>query len=164
MEQTDLERWLAAAARTMASAPTCWLVLCSSGGDFSARPMGPLPAEVDDVPWILRFITDGRSRKAARLRRGEPVVVLFQNDANEAYVKASGRARLRAANEDIAALWRSAYGAYFPTDEDRANAAFIEFEVESLELWIRGVTPEPSGLAPTCLERHSSTGWRTKSG
>ena len=124
MEQTDLERWLAAAARTMASAPTCWLVLCSSGGDFSARPMGPLPAEVDDVPWILRFITDGRSRKAARLRRGEPVVVLFQNDANEAYVKASGRARLRAANEDIAALWRSTCGVtrFFFSDGHFADA------------------------------------------
>jgi hypothetical protein len=29
-----------------------------------------------------------------------------------------------------------------------------------MELWIRGVTPEPFGLRPTILERDDGGGWR----
>ena len=36
---------------------------------------------------------------------------------------------------------------------DRANAIFVEVRIDSLELWIRGVTPEPFGLKTTRLER-----------
>jgi hypothetical protein len=30
-----------------------------------------------------------------------------------------------------------------------------------MELWIRGVTPEPFGLLPTVLERDAGGGWRS---
>jgi hypothetical protein len=34
--------------------------------------------------------------------------------------------------------WKSAYDAYFPSEADRANAIFVEVDVERMELWIRG--------------------------
>ena len=49
---------------------------------------------------------------------------------------------------------------YFPSEQDRANAAFVEIETERMELWIRGVTPEPFGLDTTTLERDKSGNWR----
>ena len=49
---------------------------------------------------------------------------------------------------------------YFPTEQDRANAIFVEVDVERMELWIRGVTPEPFGLRATILERDAGRGWR----
>ena len=56
--------------------------------------------------------------------------------------------------------WKPAYDAYFPTETDRASAIFVEVEVERMELWIRGVTPEPFGLRATVLERDAGVGWR----
>jgi len=61
---------------------------------------------------------------------------------------------------EVLPLWKSAYDVYFSTEQDRANASFVEIEVERMELWIRGVTPEPFGLFPTILERAASSGWR----
>jgi len=34
-----------------------------------------------------------------------------------------------------------------PTDLDRENAAFVDVEVERMDLWIKGVTPERSASA-----------------
>jgi hypothetical protein len=49
--------------------------------------------------------------------------------------------------------------AYFPTEKDRANAAFIEITVQQMDLWIRGITPEPFGLRPMKLERNAVGAW-----
>ena len=57
------------------------------------------------------------------------------------------------------ARWKAAYNAYFPSEQDRANAAFVEVDIERMELWIRGVTPEPFGLRATVLARDGG-GWR----
>jgi hypothetical protein len=46
----------------------------------------------------------------------------------------------------------------FVTD-DCAYAAFVEVAIERLELWIRGVTPEPFGMKTTVVERDGD-GWR----
>jgi hypothetical protein len=62
--------------------------------------------------------------------------------------------------QEIRARWKGAYGAYFPTTQDRRNAIFVKLDVERMELWIRGVTPEPYGLRPTVLERDVGRGWR----
>ena len=51
------------------------------------------------------------------------------------------------------------YDVYFPSEADRASAIFVEVEVERMELWIRGVTPEPFGLRATVLARDGG-GWR----
>jgi general stress protein 26 len=159
-DAADVDRLLAGAAKTMASARFCWLATSSEGEGFSARPMGRLPREDGDAEWTIRFLTDGRSHKAAQIRRSARVAVIFQHDADDAYVEVSGPARLREGASEVLPRWKSAYDVYFPTEQDRANASFVEIEVERMELWIRGVTPEPFGLFPTILERAASNGWR----
>lgn len=57
-------------------------------------------------------------------------------------------------------FWKDDYNVYFPDEENRANATFVEVNVERMELWIRGVTPEPFGLHPTILERDTTATWR----
>jgi hypothetical protein len=42
--------------------------------------------------------------------------------------------------------------------------AFLEIEAQRLELWIRGVTPEPFGLQTTTLERDGAGAWRLTRG
>ena len=61
---------------------------------------------------------------------------------------------------EVLSLWKDDYNVYFPDEENRANATFVEVNVERMELWIRGVTPEPFGLHPTILERDTTATWR----
>ena len=57
-------------------------------------------------------------------------------------------------------LWKEdAYVRYFPTEKDRENAGFIEVRIERMELWIRGVTPEPFGLHTTTLQCDQQRAW-----
>ena len=84
---------------------------------------------------------------------------MFQQNVDDAFVVLTGTATLLEQPSQVRQLWRQAYDAYFPTEADRANAAFAEVSVERMELWIRGVTPEPFGLRPTVLERGSGGAW-----
>ena len=124
------------------------------------RPMGRLPRGPGDDDWTIRFVTDGRSRKAADIRRAPEVALLFQRDADDVYVALTGAARLLTRESEVRRRWKDAYAPFFPTETDRANAAFFEVEARRLELWIRGVTPEPFGLQATTLERDASGSWR----
>ena len=61
---------------------------------FSFRPMGRLHLHPDDNEWTIRFLTDGRSRKAHEMRRNSGVGMIYQPDPDEAYVTLLGKARL----------------------------------------------------------------------
>ena len=87
------------------------------------------------------------------------VGLIFQSDPDEAYVALFGKARLLERADDVDRFWKKHYEAYFPTPADRAAAAFIEVEINRMELWIRGVTPEPFGLHATKLAREGGA-WR----
>ena len=85
------------------------------------------------------------------MRRDGEVAILFQHDPDLAFVTLIGKAEFHD-SASCGALER-AYEIYFPAESDRANAVFVEVEVERMELSIRGVTPEPFGLRATVLER-----------
>jgi general stress protein 26 len=158
-DAAEVSRLLAGAAEAIASVRYCWLVTDAEAG-LGARPMGRLPHDLDEDNWLIRFITDGRSRKASDIRRAGKVAVIFQREADDAYVSLIGAAALRGDASTDRRRWKDAYNAYFPTEQDRANAAFIEIDIERMELWIRGVTPEPFGLRPAVLERGAGGAWR----
>jgi general stress protein 26 len=156
----EVGRLLAGAAKVIASVRYCWLQTEAETGSVNARPMGRLLPGPDESEWMIRFITDGRSRKASDIRLASKVGLNFQHDPDDAFVALSGRATLLEHASDIRRLWKDAYSAYFPSEADRANAAFVEINVERMELWIRGVTPEPFGMRPTVLERDTGGAWR----
>jgi general stress protein 26 len=156
---TEVGALLAGAAKTIQAVRYCWLVTRAAGG-FNARPMGRVLPEEGEDGWIIRFVTDGRSRKAHELCGEREVGLTFQSDSDEAYVALFGRARLLQRAEDIARFWKKPYEVYFPTPDDRAAAAFIEVDVVRMELWIRGVTPEPFGLHATRLARDADGAWQ----
>ncbi|HLW89722.1 MAG TPA: pyridoxamine 5'-phosphate oxidase family protein [Roseiarcus sp.] len=158
-DNAETGRLLAGAAKTMASVRYCWLATLDEASGLNARPMGRVPNEPGEDDWTIRFITDGRSRKASDIRRAGEAALIFQRDSDDAYVALTGRAKLRErASEDR--HWKDAYNVYFPTAHDLKSAAFIEVDVARMELWIRGVTPEPFGLRPTVLEREAGGAWR----
>jgi general stress protein 26 len=125
--------------------------------------MGRVLNDPGEDEWRIRFLTDGRSHKAADLRRESEVTILFQHDPDLAFVSLIGKAALHENASETRRRWKSAYDAYFPSETDRANAIFVEVEVERMELWIRGVTPEPFGLRATVLRRDAGS-WRLTGG
>jgi general stress protein 26 len=167
-ERTDAaaqaDRLLAGAAEAVAGMRNFWLVTAGAGGAAQARPVERLRRDPYDEAWRIRFLTDGRSRKAAEIRRDGRVTAIFQRDADDAFVAVSGRARLREEEAERSRRWKRAFDGFFPTEAERAHAVFVEIEAERLELWIRGVTPEPFGLRPTMLERAADGGWRLVEG
>jgi general stress protein 26 len=150
---------LDAAANVIGETPLCWLAAAAAGGGVGLRPMGRISPHPMKTDWTVSFVTDGRSRKAAEIRRGDAIALVFQRDGGETYVAAHGTARLSAEDTDFAQRWRAAYDVYFPTDVDRANAVFVDVAVERLDLWIKGVTPEPFGMTTTTLVRGADGAW-----
>jgi general stress protein 26 len=159
----EVSRLLAGAAKTIAKVRYCWLVTEAESGSARARPMGRVQPETDQNDWTIRYITDGRSRKASDVRRTGKVALLFQRDADDAFVVLSGRATLLESASEVRQLWKDAYNALVPTEADRANAAFVQVDVERMDLWIRGVTLEPFGLRTT-IERDAGGIWRLTPG
>jgi general stress protein 26 len=155
---TEVSALLAGAAKAIQAVRYCWLVT-KAADSFNARPMGRVLPEKSEDGWIIRFVTDGRSRKAHELCGEREVGLIFQSDPDEAYAALFGKARLLERAYDVDRLWKKHYEAYFPTPADRAAAAFIEVKIDRMELWIRGVTPEPFGLNATKLTRDGA-GWR----
>ena len=155
----EVSALLAGAVKTIQTVRYCWLVT-KSADSFHARPMGRILADKGEDEWIIRFVTDGRSRKAHELSGGREAGLIFQSDPDEAYVALFGKARLLERAEDVERFWKKHYEAYFPTPADRAAAAFIEVDVSRMELWIRGVTPEPFGLNATRLTRDAGGAWQ----
>ncbi|HWX57253.1 pyridoxamine 5'-phosphate oxidase family protein [Bradyrhizobium sp.] len=158
-EAGDVERMLAGARNIVASVQYCWLV-SRSDESVRARPMGRILSSESNHDWTIRFLTDLRSRKIADLRHASNVGLIFQNDGDDAYASLAGAARLVEDVSEVRALWKEdAHARYFPTAKDRANACFIEVRIERMELWIRGVTPEPFGLHATILQRDPKGAW-----
>jgi general stress protein 26 len=150
---------LAGATKTMRTARYCWLATATESGIPHVRPMGRVLNDPGEDAWKVRFLTDGQSHKAADMRRASEVTILFQHDPDLAFVSLIGKATLHENASETRSRWKPAYNVYFPSEADRANAIFVEVEIERMELWIRGVTPEPFGLRATVLERDAE-GWR----
>ena len=159
-DRGEVSRLLAGAAGAIAKTRYCWLATGAGAGGFRLRPMGRLPPEPGDDDWTIRFVTDGRSRKASDIRRAGMAAVIFQHGADDTYVALTGAAALRDDASQVRRRWKDAYNPYFPTELDRANAALIEVEAERMDLWIRGVTPELFGSHTTTLERDAAGAWR----
>jgi general stress protein 26 len=158
-DAVDVSRLMAGAAKTMHTARYCWLATATESGIPHVRPMGRVLNDPGEDEWKVRFLTDGQSHKAADMRRASEVTILFQHDPDLAFVSLIGKATLHENASETRNRWKPAYNVYFPSEADRANAIFVEVEIERMELWIRGVTPEPFGLRATVIERDAD-GWR----
>jgi len=159
MSETDrVDFYLAAAAQVVAHTRYCWLATPDGAGAVSARPMGRLPQDRGD-DWLLRFVTDERSRKVGEIGRKGRVTLIVQRDAEDAFISLAGEAVVRPRASEDPAHWREAYRVYFPGEGGQAHSAFIEVRIDGMQLWMRGVTPEPFGLRPTTLARDAAGTW-----
>ena len=149
-DAVEVGRLLAGAAKTVASARYCWLATAAEAGAPSIRPMGRIMPDAGEDEWKIRFLTDGRSRKARDMQRANEVTIVFQHEPDLAYVTLTGRAALHDSQAEMRERWKDAYNVYFPSETDRANAIFVEVDVERMELWIRASPRSRSGCKRRC--------------
>jgi general stress protein 26 len=152
-----LQEMLEGATTVIRHARFCWLVTENYDSPPTVRPMGQI-LEADEHLKV-RFITDRRSRKAEEIWNNSRVQLLFSRESADAFVILVGDAIVVTDREAISARWKRGYDLYFPTAEDRLQAAFIEVRPRALKLWIRGVTPEPYGFRPTVLTCSRGSEW-----
>ena len=120
----EVDRLLERAAATVAKASFCWLATVDESGAPRLRPMGRLPPEPGDDAWTLRFITDGRSLKAANIRRAGRADLVFQREAEDAFVALAGAARLEEVHAEVRRRWKRSYDAFFPTRSGQGERRF----------------------------------------
>ena len=141
----------------------CWAVTASEYGGANARPMGRIPGPPGEDEWTVWFLTSSDSRKAAEIRRDRRITIAYQQDSDDAYVTLVGSAALVEDRSEIRSRWQEPWNVYFPSGKEDPNAVFIRVEVDRIELWVRGITPEPFGLRPSVLLRDSANCWNVLS-
>jgi general stress protein 26 len=156
-DASQAARLLAAAAQTLASVRFCWLLTAGQGGSTNSRPMGLLEPEPGNDAWKLLFLTNRRSPKAADIRRDRRVRIDIHNDSAYAFVSLIGTATLHEEAAEVRKRWKPAYD---QISRSGADVAFIEIDVHGMDLWIRGVTPEPFGFITTTLKRDAGGAWQ----
>lgn len=121
-----------------------------------SRPMSLLPTDPSEG-WLLRLVTDARTRKVDEIWRDQRVTILC-HPRGGAFVAAAGVANLIFDPAEVNARWREEYDPFFP-GEKRDEAVFLEVNVDLLETWIPNVAHEPLGFATTTLQRDERGRW-----
>ena len=125
---------------------------------YHARPMGRIPAE----PGRGCARRPLRGRWPVTQDGGDPpcdkVTAIYEHQPSDGYVIVTGTAILQDDPAVVCQRWKRGYETYFPTEADRAHALFVEVAIERMELWIRGVTPEPFGTNRRCSSAKRKAG------
>jgi general stress protein 26 len=160
----SVERLLAAAAATMEKAPYCWAMTVAEDGSVNARPMGALKLPTNEDPFGVLFITRRGSRKAREIGSTDRLSVVYQHDADDSYLILIGRGLIITDRAVLRALWQPALNQFFPGGADDETAICLQLEANHIELWVRGVTPEPFGTRGVIIERDQGQPWRLVQG
>jgi hypothetical protein len=96
-------------------------------------------------PFGILFLTRRGSRKALEIGRTGRLSVVYQHDADDSYVTLIGRGVIIADRALLRARWQPAWNQFFLAGVDDETSVFVQLEADHIELWVRGVTPEPFG-------------------
>jgi general stress protein 26 len=163
-DDAAVERLLTATRNTMAKARYCWAVTAAADGTANARPMGKLPSAPDRDEWKIWFLTRRSSRKAKEILQTGRITIVYQHDTDDACVTLIGRASLMEDRTAMRAQWQKPWNLFFPGGAEDANAVFVDADIDRIELWVRGVTPEPFGTRGEILERDAGGRWSVIAG
>ena len=147
-----IERLLAAARKTIAEVPFCWVVTAAEDGDANARVVKAQPSGVGEDFWTRWFLTPRIGRKAAEIRRTGRVTLAYQHNSGNAYIALTGPAELIDDSAEVESRCSDR--------ELAARLIAVRMIVDHLELHVRGVTAEPWGHGRTLLDRDPDGRWR----
>jgi hypothetical protein len=87
-----------------------------------------------------------------------------QRASDDSYVTLIGRGVIIADRALLRARWQPAWNQFFPAGADDETSIFVQLVADRIELWVRGVTPEPFGTRGAILERGPGPPWRMVQG
>jgi len=162
-ETQAVEQILLVAKATIAKVPNCWVVTADQCGGANARVVQPFFSQLDEVGWVVRFLTSGSSRKAAEIVSSGRVLLGYQYDPEQAYVTLVGAARIIDDRGYLQDKWRSEWNVFFPKGPSDVDTVIVEVTVERIEMWnlARRIAAPPNGLRAATLQRTASGGWQS---
>src|SRR5258708_34332985 len=110
-ESQAVEQILQVAKETIAKVPYCWVVTADQRGGANARVVQPFFSPLDQDGWVVRFLTSGRSRKAAEIASSGRISLGYQYDPEQAYVTLVGAASIIDDRGYLRAKWRTEWNA-----------------------------------------------------
>lgn len=162
-ESQTVELILQVAKEITAKVPCCWAVTADHRGRANARVVQPFFSRLDQDGWIVRFLTSGRSRKAAEIASSGGITLGYQYDPEQAYVTLVGAARIIDDRGYLHDNWRAEWNVFFPKGPSDVDAVIVEVRVERIEMWnlARKIAAPPNGLRAATLQRAASGGWQS---
>ena len=125
---------------------------------------GSAKIAASEDPFGILFLTRRGSRKALEIGRTGRLSVVYQHDADDSYVTLIGRGVIIADRALLRARWQPAWNQFFPAGADDETSIFVQLVADRIELWVRGVTPEPFGTRGAIMERGPGQPWRLVQG
>src|SRR5260370_37864742 len=113
-ESQTVEQVLLAAKDTTAMVLNCWAVTADQHGGANARVVQPFFSQLNQDGWVVRFLTSGKSRKAAEIARSGRISLGYQYDPEQAYVTLVGEATIIDDRGYLKGQWRAGWDVYFP--------------------------------------------------
>jgi general stress protein 26 len=86
--------------------------------------------------------------------------VVYQHDADDSCLTLVGRGVIITDRALLRARWQPAWNRFFSAGADDETSIFVQLEAERIELWVRGVTPEPFGTRGAIVQRAPGKPWR----
>jgi general stress protein 26 len=162
-ESQTVEQILLVAKDLIAKVPYCWVVTADQRGGANARVVQPFFSQQDLDGWVVRFLTSGRSRKAAEIASSGRITLGYQYDPELAGVTLIGAASIIDDRGYLQDQWRPEWNAFFPKGPSDPDAVIVEVRVERIEVWnlVRRIAAPPNGLRAATLQRAASGGWQS---
>jgi general stress protein 26 len=132
----------------------CFLVTHGQDGWCSARLVQPI---LDDEDFVLWFGPSPRLRKIREIEANPRVTVAIKDDDEHADLVLYGTTTLVRDMAIREKRWMASWQSFFPSGPAGPNYVVLRFEPERLEVlnFKRNVAPEPYGLRPAVLVKHS---------
>jgi general stress protein 26 len=162
-ESQAVERVLEVAKDIAMKSPCCWVVTADQHGGASARVVQPFFSLLDQDGWVVRFLTSGKSRKAAEIASSARVCLGYQCDPEQAYVTLAGAARIIDDRAYLHDQWRLDWNVFFPGGPSDTDAVIVEVRVKRIEVWnlMRKIAAPPNGLRAATLQQAVSGAWQS---
>jgi len=162
-ESPTIEQILLVAKDITAKVLNCWVVTADQRGGANARVVQPFFSQLDQDGWVVRFLTSGKSRKAAEIASSGRISLGYQYDPEQAYVTLVGGAKIIDDRGYLKDKWRTEWNVFFPEGPSDADAVIVEVAVERIELWnlARRIAAPPNGLRAATLQRAASS-WQLR--
>ena len=146
---------LAHARQIVAKVPLSLVVTPSADGAPNARVVRPGPLRED---WSIGFMTERTCRKAIEIAAAGRFSMVFQCDADQAYVTLQGRPQFIDDVRVKTAVWSAESGRFHPNGPADPNVVIIKLLVDSIEIYSAAheIQPAPLGLCSLKLSRRGS--------